>query len=111
MDITRLLDHEGMPVAVLSKYTINDISPTIWSRGIVYCGKYHTFDFRKEEKASQPSLYLEHIDSDLIEEIIPLNEGQQSEIEKSLAEFLRGRIEKEITLKIPIVFSNGYCKE
>jgi|GEM_PF-1786840 len=105
MDPERLKDFEGMIVCCFHKISKGDKTASRIARGIIYQGAYHDIFFRMNGRPSIPTLYLEPIDPGYIEDISRLNEGQQTDIEKIIAEALRARLENEIKITLPLVFS------
>lgn len=106
MDALRLVELNGMPVYFSHKFSIDDRYASRFSRGVIYGGVCYDISFDMMGKPRIPSLHLKMIDTELIEEIAPLKEEQQIDIEKEIAQALRTRLEGRIKLTLPLVFSD-----
>ena len=107
MNALRLVELNGMPVYFSHKFSIDDHYATRFSRGVIYGGICYDISFGLIGRPGIPALLLKMVDTELIEEIAPLKEEQQIDIEKEIAQTLRTRLEGRIKLTMPLIFSGN----
>ena len=108
MDSLRLNEFEGMPVYFSHKLNEEDKLASRSTRGIVYLGVVYDISFKMKGRPQVPSVHLNPINSTLIGEISLLNNQQQTDCEKAIAERLRIGLDGKISIPLNLVLSNGY---
>lgn len=98
-----LKEYEGEIVCFLHKLSKDDKISCRWSRGVIYKGACYDISLQYKD-GKVPSIHLETIKLDYIEQMNALQKSQYSELEQSILDTLLSKDHESSYLKVKVIF-------